>query len=141
MALFTKDVPAAPHPQPRTNEPQPSFEGTFFGPNVTIEGTVSGSEKVLIEGAVKGTIRLTGDLRIGTRARVEAKVHAKNVTIEGQLTGDVSADERIELVSSAKVDGNVKAPKIVVADGAQFRGNVDMGSAKPVVHADAAKKG
>ncbi len=141
MALFTKETPA-PHPQPRSSEPQPAFEGTFFGPNVTIDGTVSGSEKVLIEGSVKGTIKLTGDLRIGTRARVEAKVHAKNVTIEGQLTGDVSADERVELVASAKVDGNVKAPKIIVADGAQFRGSVDMGSAKPVAHAEqnAAKK-
>ena len=135
MALFTKDVPA-PHPQPRSSEPQPAFEGTFFGPNVSIEGTVSGSESVLIEGFVKGNIKLTGDLRIGTQARVEAKVHAKNVTIEGRLNGDVSADERVELVSSAKVDGNLKAPKIIVADGAQFRGNVDMGSAKPVVHSE-----
>lgn len=139
MALFTKDAPA-PHPQPRSGDSQPAFVGTFFGSNVSIEGTVSGSEPVLIEGFVKGNIKLTGDLRIGTQARVEAKVHAKNVTIEGRLTGDVSADERVELVSSAKVDGNLKAPKIIVADGAQFRGSVDMGSAKPVVQAESALK-
>jgi len=140
MALFTKEAPAASRPQPRPNDPQPEFQGTFLSANVSIEGTVSGSEPVLIEGQVKGNINLTGDLRIGTQARVEAKVHARNVTVEGKLNGDVSADERVELVASAKVDGNIKAPKIVVADGAHFRGNVDMGSAKPAVHSEQAKK-
>ena len=71
----------------------------------------------------RGKINLTGDLRIGTKARVEATVHAKNVTVEGKLTGDVSADERVELVASATVDGNIKAPKIIVAEGARFRGS------------------
>jgi cytoskeletal protein CcmA (bactofilin family) len=142
MALFTKDIPA-PRPQPRANDAQPSFEGTFFGPNVIIEGTVTGSEPVMIEGTVKGTINLTGELRIGTKARVEAKVHARMVIVEGKLNGDVSADDRVELVASANVDGNIKAPKIIVAEGATFRGSVDMGSAKPKTVSEnaAAKKG
>lgn len=105
--------------------------GTFFGPNVVIEGTVTGSEPVVVEGTIRGKINLSGDLRVGTQARVEAAVHAKNVTVEGKLTGDISADDRVELVTTATVDGNIKAPKIVVAEGARFRGNVDMGSAKP----------
>src|SRR3954453_4093981 len=133
MALFSKDVPQQPsaRPTPRGNDAQPSFNGTFLGPNVTVDGTVSGSESVLIEGTVRGKINLTGDLRIGTKARVHATVHAKNVTVEGRLNGDVSADDRVELVASATVDGNIKAPKIVVAEGAKFRGAVDMGSARP----------
>src|SRR5437660_9702290 len=133
MALFSKDAPPQPaaRPQPRGGDAQPSFNGTFLGPNVTIDGTVSGAEAVLIEGTVHGKINLTNDLRIGTKARVEATVHAKNVTVEGKLTGDVSADDRVELVASATVDGNIKAPKIVVAEGARFRGAVDMGSARP----------
>jgi cytoskeletal protein CcmA (bactofilin family) len=114
------------------------FDGTFFGPKASIEGTVTGSEPVMIEGHVKGTINLSGELRIGTQARVEAKVHARNVTIEGKVNGDISADERVELVASASVDGNIKAPKIVVAEGARFRGNVDMGSAKPTLHSEPA---
>ena len=133
MALFTKETPAAPpRPQPRTTDGQPvAFDGTFLGPKITIHGTVTGSEPVLIEGHVKGAINLSGDLRIGTQARVEAKVHARNVTVEGRLNGDVSADDRVELVAGSTVDGNIKAPKIVVAEGARFRGNVDMGAAKP----------
>ena len=132
MALFSKDSPQQPAARPaaRGSDPQSSFSGTFLGPNVTIDGTVSGSEAVLIEGTVRGKINLTSDLRIGTKARVEAQVHAKNVTIEGRLNGDVSADDRVELIASATVDGNIKAPKIVVAEGAKFRGSVDMGRPK-----------
>jgi cytoskeletal protein CcmA (bactofilin family) len=132
MALFSsgKD-PNPPRPQPRSGDGTPMPNGTFFGPNVTIEGTVTGSEPVIVEGTIRGKINLTGDLRVGTQARVEATVHAKNVTVEGRLTGDISADDRVELVTTATVDGNIKAPKIIVAEGARFRGNVDMGSTKP----------
>ncbi|HUJ15264.1 MAG TPA: polymer-forming cytoskeletal protein [Vicinamibacterales bacterium] len=144
MALFTKDAPPAAPPRPippRTADgQQAAFDGTFFGPKASIEGTVTGSEPVMIEGHVKGTINLTGELRIGVQARVEAKVHARNVTIEGKVNGDISADERVELVASASVDGNIKAPKIIVAEGARFRGNVDMGSAKPSTESAAIKK-
>ena len=123
----------------RGNDSQPAFSGTFLGPNVTIEGTISGNEAVLIEGTVRGKIQLSSDLRIGTKARVEAQVHAKNVTVEGRLNGDVSADDRVELVASATVDGNIKAPKIVVAEGAKFRGSVDMGRPKDALPETAKK--
>jgi cytoskeletal protein CcmA (bactofilin family) len=105
--------------------------GTFIGPNITVEGTVSGSERVVVEGTVRGQINITADLLIGTKARVEAAVHARNVTVEGTVNGDISADDRVELVASATVDGNIKAPKIIVAEGAKFRGSVDMGSRVP----------
>jgi len=132
MAFFSsKETTTPARPPARPGEPQQAFNGTYFGPNIVIDGTVSGSEPVIVEGTIKGQINVSGDLRIGTKARVEATVHAKNVTIEGKLTGDVSADERVELVSSATVDGNIKAPKIIVAEGARFRGAVDMGSARP----------
>ena len=129
MALFSKEAP----PQ----RPQARGEGsavpsvTYFGPDVVVEGKVTGNEPVAIEGTVRGSINLAADLVIGPRARVEATVHAKTVIVEGKLTGDVSADDRVELVASSTVDGNIKAPKIVVAEGAKFRGSVDMGSARP----------
>lgn len=140
MALFSTKEPPQTRPQVRPGEPQPAFHGTFFGPNVVFEGTLTGSEPVMVEGTVRGTINLTNDLHVGTKARVEAKVHAKNVTIEGKLTGDVSADDRVELVASSTVDGNIKAPKIVVAEGARFRGAVDMGSTRPKEGAEPAKR-
>lgn len=112
---------------------------TVFGTNVTIDGTVTGSEPVVVEGSVRGKINLTSDLRIGTTARVEATVHAKNVTVEGKVNGDISADDRLELVSGAAVDGNIKAPKIIVAEGAKFRGSVDMGAPRPKETAEPAR--
>jgi cytoskeletal protein CcmA (bactofilin family) len=137
MALFASKEEK---PVVRSSEPQPSFSGTFISPNVTVEGTITGSEPVHIEGSINGTIDLGGQLRIGTKARITAKVHAKNITVEGRVDGDISADERVELVASATVDGNIRAPKIVVAEGAKFRGSVDMGSTKPKEHAEAVKK-
>ena len=139
MALFSKEPTPAPRPELRNATPsQPG--ATFIGPNVTIEGTLSGSEPIVIEGVVRGKINLSADLLVGTKARIEATVHARNVTIEGKLTGDISADDRVELVASATVDGNIKAPKIVVAEGAKFRGNVDMGSRVPKEDAGGAAK-
>ncbi len=129
MALFSKEqIPPRP-PQRPEQHAQPG--NTFIGPNITIEGTITGSDPVAIDGNLRGQINLTGDLRIGTKANVEATVHARNVVIEGKLTGDVSADDKVELIASAAVDGNIKAPKIVVAEGARFRGAVDMGSPRP----------
>ena len=139
MALFSTDTPpAAARPEPRTaSAPQAGM--TFVGVNITFEGTLTGSDPVLLEGTVRGNINLTGDLRVGPKARVEATVHAKSVVVEGKVTGDVSADDRVELVASANVEGNLKAPKIVVAEGAKFRGNVDMGSRVPREDAAAPK--
>src|SRR4051794_25624428 len=105
MALFSTKDPAPARPLPHGGGSQPAaFNGTYFGPNCTIEGTISGGEPVTIEGTVRGKINLSSDLRIGIQARVEATVHAKNVTVEGKLNGDVSADDRVELVASATVD-------------------------------------
>ena len=138
MALFTNKEQLPARPQPRDGAPPlPAF--TFFGSNVTVDGKITGNEAVLIEGTVRGEINLAADLKIGTQARIEAKVHAKNVTVEGKVNGDITADDRVELVASATVDGNIKAPKIIVAEGARFRGSVDMGSARPKDGAETAK--
>jgi cytoskeletal protein CcmA (bactofilin family) len=119
MALFSKETPP-PRSQTRTDgAPVPSV--TFFGPDVVFDGQLTGNEPVAIEGTVRGSINLSADLVVGPRARVEATVHAKTVIVEGKLTGDISADDRVELVASASVDGNIKAPKIIVAEGAKFR--------------------
>ena len=139
MALFTNKE-QAPTTRPATTAGGPAAPSmTFFGKNVSIEGKITGTEPVLIEGTVHGEINLGSDLRIGTQARIEAKVHARNVTVEGKINGDITADDRVELVASATVDGNIKAPKIIVAEGARFRGNVDMGSARPREAVDTAK--
>ncbi|HXI11687.1 MAG TPA: polymer-forming cytoskeletal protein [Thermoanaerobaculia bacterium] len=100
----------------------------LIGRETTIEGAIRGTENVLVEGIVRGEIDLQSDLRVGRDARVESTVHARSVYVEGTVIGNVSADEKVELMASAVVDGNIRAPKIVVAEGARFRGSVDMGA-------------
>jgi cytoskeletal protein CcmA (bactofilin family) len=138
MALFSKETTPTPAVT-RTNAPQPGGGSTFIGPNITIDGTVTGSEPMVVEGLVRGKVNVSSDLRLGTKARIEAEVHARTVTVEGKVTGDISADDRLELVSTATVEGNLKAPKIVVAEGAKFRGSVDMGAPRPKESAEPAK--
>ena len=138
MALFSKDPTPASRPETRATTPPPAG-GTFIGANITVEGTFSGTEPITIEGSVRGKINLQSDLRVGTKARIDATVHARNVVVEGRVNGDISADDRVELVATANVEGNIKAPKIVVAEGAKFRGNVDMGSRAPKENSEHAK--
>ena len=98
-----------------------------LGRSLFIKGEVSGSEDLTIDGRVEGRIHLEDhDLTIGESSQVNAEVHAKNITIYGDVTGDMVADEKVTLADSGRLVGNIKAPRISVSDGAQFRGNVDM---------------
>ncbi|HEY5609558.1 MAG TPA: polymer-forming cytoskeletal protein [Thermoanaerobaculia bacterium] len=131
MALFSKEPAPPQRSAPQRESPSQTGQVSYFGTNLVLDGTITGNEGLVVEGSVRGKINLESDLRIGASARLEATVHAKNVTVEGVVVGDISADTRLELLASAKVDGNLKAPKIIVAEGARFRGAVDMGSDKP----------
>lgn len=128
MALFNKETGAAPRPQSPRSETSGAASGfSVIGPALRFEGTVTGSENLIVEGEVKGRIDLAAEVRIARTGRVEATVHARNVAVEGTVVGDLSADNRVELAAGSDVDGNIKAPKIVVSEGARFRGAVDMG--------------
>ena len=131
MAIFAKDTPLQKTNEPATGSTTTPRKGggpSTIGAGVLVDGTISGDGELVIEGEVKGTINLRSDLRIGTNARVEASVHARNVVVEGTVIGDLSAENRIELVATSSVEGNVRSPKIIVAEGARFRGTVDMGA-------------
>lgn len=102
----------------------------MIGPNVRIQGELSGEEDIVVEGRVEGKITVTKMLRIGPQAQVNAEVKAQAVVIAGKVVGNVSATDRVEILASGSLEGNIKAPKIAIAEGAQFRGSVDM-SGKP----------
>lgn len=131
MALFNKENPVQAPEQPLRRDAVPAGAVSVLGAGITLDGKVTGKQNLVVEGHIKGSLDLGSDLRIAPGATVEATVHASNVTVEGTVTGDISADRKIELLATARVDGNIKAPKIVVSEGARFRGSVDMGSQKP----------
>jgi cytoskeletal protein CcmA (bactofilin family) len=112
-----------------------------IGKSVIIKGDLSGSEDLTLEGHVEGKIELRQNvLTIGPNGRIKAAVFAKTVIIQGEVQGDITASERIDIRDAGSVDGDLSAPRIAIADGAHFRGSIDMqktpakpGDAKPAV--------
>jgi cytoskeletal protein CcmA (bactofilin family) len=98
---------------------------TVIGSGIVIDGEISGEEPLTILGTVKGKVT-AHDIAIEPGATVEADVEGQTVTISGKLTGNVSARAKLELRPDSKMVGNAKSPRIVIADGASFKGNVDM---------------
>jgi cytoskeletal protein CcmA (bactofilin family) len=89
---------------------------------------VSGDEDVLVHGRLEGKIRVDRKVVVSVGAEVEGDVQAKSVTIGGRVHGQVMASERAELLPTGRVQGNVHAPRIVMAEGAQIQGRVVMPS-------------
>ena len=104
----------------------------WIGGSVLVKGDVISSEDLVIDGRVEGTIELGDhDLTIGSGAGIVADLVAKNITISGELKGDVVGSGTVELKSSARVEGDINAPKFVMEEGATLRGKVDAGAKKP----------
>lgn len=98
-----------------------------IGKSVVINGDLQGSEDLTVEGQVEGTIELKDHvLTIGPNGRIKAKVFAKTVIILGTVHGNVTASEKVDIRDGASVDGDLVAPRIGIAEGAQFHGSVDM---------------
>lgn len=110
-----------------------------MGQSIAIKGELSGAEDLTLEGQVDGKIHLPENvLTVGTSARINAEIVAKAIIVLGQLTGNVTVKEKFELRAGGSMQGNVKAPRIAMADGAVFNGKVEMPGAKPVPEAAAA---
>lgn len=107
--------------------PQEKRNQSVIGQNIKFRGELIGTEDIHIEGSVEGTIIMEGhNLTIGTEGTLDANVHANTITINGKLTGDILADELISIKNTAKVQGNLIAPRIQLDDGGKFRGSMDM---------------
>ena len=118
-------TPASPPPA-ATTPPAARGSACVIGPKTTVKGDLIGDEDLLVEGTVEGQIRITRDLRIGPTGVVKATVQAATVVVSGELVGDCAATARVEIQASGRLMGNIRAPKIVIAEGAVFRGNSDM---------------
>jgi cytoskeletal protein CcmA (bactofilin family) len=97
-----------------------------IGPQITIKGEITGDEDILVEGVIEGQVKITKELRVGERGTVRAAVEAQSIIVSGELMGDCSATNRVEIQSSGRLTGDIRAPRIVIAEGAMFRGNSDM---------------
>ena len=132
------DTPATP-PRPEApaapaaarvpgSTPSGSSERATIGRSITIRGDVTGDEDLLIQGRIEGSVDLEqNSVTVGPEGHVKASLRGRVVTVEGVVEGNLTAMERVVLRSSARVQGDITAPRVVLEDGATFRGGVDMG--------------
>lgn len=99
---------------------------TVIGPKITIDGEISGSDTLVVQGVVKGSVKLDATVHVEPGGNVDADVQAPNVVVAGTVHGQVTAGEKVEVKPEGKVLGNVKSPRILIADGAVFKGSIDM---------------
>ena len=109
-------------------KPIPVKEGIInIGKSVSIKGELTGDEDLTIEGRVEGKVELKDhNLVIGPHGEITAEINAKNVTINGKVTGNVFAGELVEIKESGSLAGNIESSRISIADGAHFKGSVNL---------------
>jgi len=98
-----------------------------IGKSIVINGELSGSEDLTIEGQVEGKIELRDHvLTVGSNGRIKAQVTAKAIVVLGHVTGNLTATERVDIRENGSVEGDIVAPRVAIADGSHFRGSIDM---------------
>ena len=115
---------------PRIGQARPvrSKNVSVIGPTLVFKGELSADEDLVIEGHIEGTIaHHKKHLTVGKQGRVRADIHASSVIVEGRLVGDIHSEGIVSLASGADVRGNIFCGRIVMEDGARFKGNIDMG--------------
>jgi cytoskeletal protein CcmA (bactofilin family) len=98
-----------------------------IGKSVIIKGELNGSEDLIIEGAVEGKIELRQHvLTIGGNGKIKAQLFAKSVIVLGEVVGNITASEKVDIRDNGSVEGDIISPRVAIAEGAHFRGTIDM---------------
>lgn len=107
-----------------------------IGKSVVIKGELNGSEDLTVEGQVEGRIELREHvLTIGSNGKIKSEILAKSVVVLGEVVGNITASEKVDIRENGSVEGDIVAPRVAIAEGAHFRGSVDMqrGGKQPAV--------
>jgi cytoskeletal protein CcmA (bactofilin family) len=116
-------------PAPRATPATPSEPGqrALLSPSIVVRGEVSGDEDLVIEGRIEGKVNLRqNQVTVGPKGRVAAEIHARAIHIEGEVEGNLTAEEQIVLRKSSRVRGDLVSPRVTIEDGARFKGSIDM---------------
>ena len=120
-----------PVPAAREFERQPMREKAIIGPSLVLKGDLTGEEDLTIQGRVEGKVVLKKNgITVGRDGRVKADLYAKSITVEGDVRGNLYADERIVIRETGHVKGNLVAPRVKLDEGSKFKGSIDMDSAQ-----------
>jgi len=100
---------------------------TIIGTNTFVNGNLEGDEDLTVEGRVEGCINLSKTLTVEVGGVVRANINVRNAVVSGILVGNVTAQESVHVTEQGRVVGDISAPRVILVDGASFRGNIDMG--------------
>lgn len=100
---------------------------TIIGESILISGSLNGDEDLTVRGRVEGTLTLTKTLVVEPTGVVKAEVQVRNCVIAGAVVGNVTASESVEITREGRMVGDINAPRVIIVDGASFRGRIDMG--------------
>ena len=100
---------------------------TIIGESILISGSLNGDEDLTVRGRVEGTLTLTKTLLVEPTGIVKAEVQVRNCVIAGVVVGNVTASESVEITNQGRMVGDITAPRVILVDGASFRGRIDMG--------------
>ncbi|MEE2755300.1 MAG: polymer-forming cytoskeletal protein [Myxococcota bacterium] len=100
---------------------------TTIGNSIVIEGEITSQEAIVVQGTVKGKIETSQSVFVENSATVEADVTGESVEVSGSVTGNIDAQTRVEIKAEGSMVGDVKSPRILIADGARYKGSIDMG--------------
>jgi cytoskeletal protein CcmA (bactofilin family) len=133
MAMFRREPenkPAAPPAAP-TAPAERRTATALIAPGCRVTGTIGGGADVQIDGELEGEIKLQTQVAIGPGGLVRGDIAARVVRIGGKVVGNVRGSERVEVLPSGQLEGDVAAPRVVISEGAFFKGKVEMtGQAK-----------
>jgi cytoskeletal protein CcmA (bactofilin family) len=117
-----------PEPTPKVSIPHSrELNRTVLGPSITLRGELAGAEDLLIDGQFDGSIHLPDHcLTVGAQGQVKANIEVSRAVIQGAITGNITARERIEIHKTGRVMGDLVAPGIAIEDGAYFKGSIEI---------------
>jgi len=107
--------------------PGANVNNTVVGQSILISGKLTGDEDLTVRGRVEGELTLSKTLIVETTGVVKANVAVKNAIVSGVVVGNINATESVELTREGRMVGDIRAPRVIIVDGARFRGAVDMG--------------
>ena len=126
-AYETAPEQTAPKPAPPVSSSVTGAENTIIGKNISIEGSIRGSEHLLIDGSMQGNIEMEKhNFTVGSNGRVKGEIKALNVKISGQMIGNIKTQGKVEITREADFMGDIRAKGISIEDGAYFKGSIEL---------------
>jgi cytoskeletal protein CcmA (bactofilin family) len=115
---------------PPANSQSQNPKTTIVAAGTTLTGEVTGSASLVVDGVVEGRLHLENEVAVGVDGLVTGEIQARSVRVGGRVKGNILGREMIEILANGSVEGDVRSPRVVIADGAFFKGKVEMGGEK-----------